>query len=127
MVKFLIPVLLALALFLTACATEPVALNEPPASIAVGPVRDAYLYAMSHPEELAKYPCHCGCDAMGHENSLQCFIQESNPDGTFIFDMHGASCGVCVYTAQDVRTMTDAGVSEEEILAHVNRTYGQQS
>jgi hypothetical protein len=95
---------------------------EPPVSVA-GPVRDAYLYAIPHPEELAKYPCHCGCDTMGHENNQQCFVQETNADGTFVFDLLGTGCGVCVYTALDVRNMTDAGVSEEEIFAHINRTY----
>lgn len=116
-------ILLTIALMLTACASQSASGTEPPVSVA-GPVRDAYLYAMSHPEELAKYPCHCGCDTMGHENSLQCFIREINPDGTFVFDLHGTGCGVCVYTAMDVRNMTEQGISEDEILAHINRTYG---
>lgn len=123
MSKVVLLSLAILAMALTACASEPTAQGELPRSI-VGPVREAYQYAMSHPEELAKYPCHCGCDAMGHENALQCFVQQANPDGTFLFDMHGASCGVCVYTALDVRNMTDQGIGEEEILAHINRTYG---
>ena len=39
-------------------------------------VRESYQYAVSNPEELAKYPCYCGCGNMGHTSNLSCYIQD---------------------------------------------------
>ena len=51
-------------------------------------VQEAYRYAIANPEILAKFPCYCGCGNMGHMNNLDCFIQDSSPDGSIVFDYH---------------------------------------
>jgi hypothetical protein len=38
--------------------------------------RMGYQIAKEIPEILAQLPCFCGCEAVGHENLLDCFVDE---------------------------------------------------
>jgi hypothetical protein len=91
--------------------------NEPPA------VRDAYRFAIANPDELAKYPCYCGCGAMGHTSNLSCYISEVGADGQISFDNHAAGCGICVDITQDVMRLMNEGRSSQQIRAYVDAQY----
>jgi hypothetical protein len=52
-------------------------------------VQEAYRFAAANPDVLAQYPCYCGCDAVGHESNLDCFVKDIQADGTIVFDSHG--------------------------------------
>ncbi len=41
-----------------------------------GKARQAYRIAREIPEILAQMPCFCGCEAFGHENLLDCFVDD---------------------------------------------------
>lgn len=41
-----------------------------------GKDKEGYQVAREIPEILAQLPCFCGCEAVGHENLLDCFIDE---------------------------------------------------
>ncbi len=41
-----------------------------------GKDREGYLIAKEIPEILARLPCFCGCEAIGHETLLDCFVDE---------------------------------------------------
>jgi hypothetical protein len=41
-----------------------------------GEDRKGYQIAKEIPEILAQLPCFCGCEAVGHENLLDCFVDE---------------------------------------------------
>ena len=41
-----------------------------------GEDREGYLVAKEIPEILAQLPCFCGCEAVGHENLLDCFVDK---------------------------------------------------
>jgi hypothetical protein len=41
-----------------------------------GEDREGYQVAKEIPEILAQLPCFCGCEAVGHENLLDCFVDE---------------------------------------------------
>lgn len=43
-------------------------------SLFQGTAQQAYQVAKEIPEVLAQMPCFCGCEAYGHENLLDCFI-----------------------------------------------------
>jgi hypothetical protein len=58
-------------------------LAAPPAA------RDAYAYALEHQEVLAHIPCYCGCGNEGHASNLDCFIDDSPPDGKVVYDPMG--------------------------------------
>lgn len=48
-------------------------------SLFQGTTKEAYQIAKEIPRVLVQMPCFCGCEAYGHENLLDCFI-----------DRHGA-------------------------------------
>ncbi len=41
-----------------------------------GEDREGYLVAKEIPEILAQLPCFCGCEAVGHETLLDCFVDK---------------------------------------------------
>lgn len=86
-------------------------------------VREAYEYAVAHPDELAKYPCYCGCGAMGHTSNLSCYVQDIAADGTITFDTHAKGCGICVDITQDVMRLKGEGQSSPQVRAYVDAQY----
>lgn len=64
--------------------------SQLPAKVRSAPpvVQEAYRIAIANPEILTKFPCYCGCANMGHMNNLECFIKDSNADGSIVFDYH---------------------------------------
>jgi hypothetical protein len=91
--------------------------NEPPA------VRDAYRFAIANPDELAKYPCYCGCGAMGHTSNFSCYISDMGADSQISFDNHAAGCGICVDITQDVMRLMNEGQSSQQIRAYIDAQY----
>ncbi len=54
-------------------------------------VQDAYKFAVSHPDVLEYIPCYCGCGRSGaHANTLDCFIEGVEADGSIRFEDHGS-------------------------------------
>jgi hypothetical protein len=51
-------------------------------------VREAYRFAIANPDVLKDFPCYCGCGSMGHESNLGCYVKETRPDGTLVFENH---------------------------------------
>lgn len=86
-------------------------------------VREAYEYAVANPDELAKYPCYCGCDSMGHTSNLSCYIQDIAPDSTITFDNHANGCGICVDITQDVKRLKAEGQSSPQVRAYIDAQY----
>lgn len=52
-------------------------------------IRDAYLFALEHPEVLRYVPCYCGCEELGHTSNVDCFIDDVRADGTVFIDEMG--------------------------------------
>ncbi len=46
-----------------------------------GKAKQAYQIAKEIPEVLAQMPCFCECEAFGHENLLDCFIDNHAAEG----------------------------------------------
>lgn len=91
--------------------------SEPPA------VRDAYRFAIANPDELAKYPCYCGCGAMGHTSNLSCYISDTGAGGAVTFDNHASGCGICVDITQDVMRLMNEGQTSQQIRAYIDAQY----
>lgn len=88
-------------------------------------VRQAYQYAVDHPDILAHQPCYCGCGAMGHTSNLSCFVREMAEDGTVKYDSHALNCGICVDIVQDVMRLTAQGMSQRDIRTYIDEKYSQ--
>jgi len=86
-------------------------------------VREAYEYAVDNPEEVAKYPCYCGCGSMGHASNLDCYVKDIAPDGTITFDDHANGCGICVDITQDVMRLKGEGQSSPDVRAYIDAQY----
>jgi hypothetical protein len=123
--------LLAGCVILAACGGSS-ASDTPSASAAALPdwvrsspsrVREAYQYAIANPDELSKYPCYCGCSAMGHTSNLSCYVQAIAPDGTITFDTHASGCGICVDITQDVKRLKAQGQSSLQVRAYIDAQY----
>lgn len=44
-------------------------------------VRAMYAFAARHPQVLQYAPCYCGCESLGHESVLDCFIKGRDANG----------------------------------------------
>jgi hypothetical protein len=88
-------------------------------------VQQAYRFAAANPEVLKKFPCYCGCGAMGHQDNLGCYVKGFQPDGSIEFDNHAAGCGICVDITQDVMRFMRQGQDLKTIRAYVDKQYSQ--
>ena len=118
-----------LLVLLSACAGQtPYALaldSQLPGFLHDAParVREAYRFAIANPDELAKYPCYCGCGAMGHKSNLNCYIVDASLPGSMEFDSHASGCGICVDITQDAMRLLREGKSSPEIRAYIDARY----
>jgi hypothetical protein len=87
-------------------------------------VREAYQFAINNQEELAKYPCYCGCGPIGHTSNLSCYIQDTvSSEGGIVFDMHSAGCGICVDITHDVMRLLNEGQDSPAIRTYIDARY----
>ena len=125
---FLLAIVLV-PLVATACAPShelamvPASMLPDYARTAPARVQEAYRFAAANPDEMAHYPCYCGCNGMGHTSNLSCYVSEMGADGSIVFDDHAAGCGICVDITQDVMRLKREGQSPGEIRAYIDATY----
>jgi len=84
-------------------------------------VLTGYKIAVKEPESLAKFPCFCLCDVMGHKNLSYCFLEKGIPGGKF--DDHASTCNICYTQAMRVFLWNDLGVDEAEMLKALKEIY----
>lgn len=133
----LLMLMLSVSSGLTACATESsvtghtqlamAALEDMPAEVQVAPrrTREAYQFAVANPEIVQQIPCYCGCSALGHTSSYNCYVSDVSDAGTITYDLHAVNCGICVDITQDTMRLLVAGQSPSEIKAYVDKTYAR--
>ena len=111
-------------ILLTGCA--PAADGQTmPAQVAAAPVvvREAYEFAVAHPELLSQIPCYCGCGAMGHTSNYACYVSSVGADGTPAYDLHALGCSICVDITRDARRLFEDGRPLADIRDEIDRTY----
>ena len=121
-----------LLLLLGACSSQPAPYALAPDSQmpnflqgASSRVREAYRFAVANPDELMKYPCYCGCGAMGHESNLSCYVSAVSRPDEIAFDNHASGCGICVDITQDVMRLLREGKTSPEIRTYIDATYSR--
>jgi Protein of unknown function with PCYCGC motif len=112
-------------LALTACAAGTSQTMTMPDFVQAAPprVKDAYLYAVAQPDDLAAVPCYCGCGSMGHKSNLSCFINGNAKEATTVFEPHASGCGICVDIAQDVKRLRAEGKTRSQVRTAIDATY----
>ena len=118
-----VALLLPLAALLTGCASSKEA--GMPAEVQQAPlvVRQAYDFALEHPDVLRQLPCYCGCGAKGHTSNYSCYVSGTTSEGGVTFDLHAVGCSICVDITQDAKRMLGEGRSLTDIRAEIDRRY----
>ena len=86
-------------------------------------VQAGYKIAVKAPELLAKFPCYCFCEEMGHKNLAYCFLEKGVADGKF--DDHASSCNICVTQAMMAFLWVEIGAAEGEMQKAMKQMYGK--
>ncbi len=81
-----------------------------------------YKIAVKNHELLAKFPCYCFCEPMGHKNLAYCFLVKGVPGK---FDDHASGCNICVTQAMQAFLWDDIGASEAEMAKTMKEMYGK--
>ncbi len=87
------------------------------------PVQTAYKIAVKRPELLAKFPCYCFCEQMGHKNLSYCFLKNGVVEGKF--DDHASGCNICVAQAMTAFLWEEIGVGEAEMQKSMREIFGK--
>ncbi|RPJ04416.1 MAG: hypothetical protein EHM36_10695 [Deltaproteobacteria bacterium] len=84
-------------------------------------VQIAYKIAVKRPELLAKFPCYCFCEGMGHKNLAYCFLEKGEAGGKF--DDHASTCNICFAQAMMAFLWEEIGASEAEMQKAMKEVY----
>jgi hypothetical protein len=87
------------------------------------PVQTAYKIAVKNAELLAKFPCYCFCESMGHKNLSYCFLEKGRVDGKF--DDHASTCNICVAQALMAFLWEEMGATDAEMQKGMKEVYGK--
>ncbi len=85
-------------------------------------VQAGYKIAVKEPQLLAKFPCYCFCEEMGHKNLAYCFLKKGVVGK---FDDHASTCNICCTQAMRAFLWNEAGANEEEIQKAFKEIYGK--
>ncbi len=85
------------------------------------PVQIAYKIAVKEPQLLAKFPCYCFCESMGHKNLSYCFLVKGGAEGKF--DDHASTCNICVAQAMMAFLWEEIGATEAEMHKEMKEVY----
>ena len=87
-------------------------------------IKEAYMFAVEHPEALDGVNCYCGCmqhlhDGRIHKRGLlDCFLKENGS-----FEIHASECDMCIKDALQVKQMFESGTSKETIKQTIDAKY----
>ena len=85
-------------------------------------MREAYQFAVDHPDLLRAIPCYCGCSYEGHRHNLDCYFDDNGNA-----DRHGLTCGICVDETLTTKKMWLEGKNITEIRAYIDNFYNANS
>lgn len=81
-------------------------------------VQKAYGYVVEHQDEIAQFPCYCGCGSTDeHQNLADCYVQHGE------FQDHASTCAVCVSEVLDIIRLHGQGESLKRIQKYIQETY----
>ncbi len=90
-------------------------------------VAAVYEFAARHPEVLQYVPCYCGCEAIGHNGSHDCFVRSRDANGRVQWNDHGTHCTVCIDVARDAMLMSNSGSMAAQIRAAIDQKWGSRA
>ncbi|HUU34106.1 MAG TPA: PCYCGC motif-containing (lipo)protein [Vicinamibacterales bacterium] len=89
--------------------------------------RAVYEFVARHPEVSKHVPCYCGCEADGHRNNENCFIDGRDAAGNVTsWDPHGFSCAICVDVAKESMQLYNSGADPASIRTAIEKKWTPQ-
>jgi hypothetical protein len=85
-------------------------------------VQTGYKIAVKEYQLLAKFPCYCFCEDMGHKNLAYCFLEKGIPGK---FDDHASTCNICYTQAMRAFLWNELGAAEGEMQKAFKEIYGK--
>lgn len=85
-------------------------------------VQMGYRIAVKEPQLLAKFPCYCFCDEMGHKNLAYCFLKNGVVGK---FDDHASTCNICYTQAMKAFLWNEMGAKEDGMQKAFKEIYGK--
>ncbi len=85
-------------------------------------VQMGYKIAVKEYQQLAKFPCYCFCEDMGHKNLAYCFLDKGVPGK---FDDHASTCNICYTQAMRAFLWKELGATDPEMLRAFKEIYGK--
>ena len=86
--------------------------------------KEAYEFALYHPDVLRWMPCYCGCEAMKHRSNLDCYLRPKVGGAATTFEQHASYCDLCVRITLLAKQMNLEGASLGAIRQAVDQTFG---
>ncbi|OGP92556.1 MAG: hypothetical protein A2156_08775 [Deltaproteobacteria bacterium RBG_16_48_10] len=86
-------------------------------------VQTGYKIAFKNPDLLAKFPCYCFCEGMGHKNLAYCFLEKGAAGGNF--DDHASTCNICFAQAMMAFLWDEMGATDAEMQKAMKEAYGK--
>lgn len=83
-------------------------------------VEAGYKIAVKRSALLAKIPCYCACDQVGHKSLLDCFLTGGKQGE---YDKHASYCLACYTEAILAFLWADLGASDQEMLDGMKRRF----
>jgi hypothetical protein len=84
-------------------------------------VQNGYKIAVKESQLLAKFPCYCFCEEMGHKNLAYCFLEKGTAGEKF--DDHASTCNICYTQAMRALLWKELGATEEEMQKAMKEIY----
>jgi len=84
-------------------------------------VQAGYKIAVKVPDLLAKFPCYCFCEEMGHKNLAYCFLEKGVAGGKL--DDHASTCNICFTQAMRAFLWNELGATDQEMLKAMKEIY----
>jgi NAD(P)H-nitrite reductase large subunit len=95
-----------------------------PPSIAEHPALSAlYTFVGSHLELMTQVRCFCGCDAIGHGSTADCFVERIKDSADVTWSKHATGCGMCLAIARDAMQLQEQKVAAAEIARQLDAKY----
>lgn len=79
-----------------------------------------YKIAVKYPELLVKIQCYCPCDAVGHKNLLDCFLENGKPG---VYDRHASFCTICYTQAMLAFLWAELGATDHEMAEGMKKRF----
>ncbi len=80
-----------------------------------------YKIAVKAPQLLAKFPCYCFCDEMGHKNLTYFFLAKGGSDQKY--DDHASTCNICYTQAMRAFLWNELGATDAEMIKAMKEAY----